>query len=57
MIKKEDIELLLDMWKKYYGNIDLSLIPDKSLNYWISHYKDIKALVLKEDNEVIGYIR
>lgn len=56
-ILSKDIEILNMMWDKWYGNIDLSLKPTKSIVDYITHNPSVKAKAITLDDEVIGYIR
>lgn len=56
-VRLNDIEILMEMWKRWYGNIDLSLIPSKSILDWISHTVKIKTSVITINGEVKGYLR
>lgn len=56
-VRVNDIEVLMEMWKRWYGNIDLSLIPSKSILDWISHTVKIKTSVITINGEVNGYLR
>lgn len=56
-VKLEDIDLLMEMWKKWHGNVDLALKPSKSILDWISHTATIKTSVIVINGEVQGYLR
>lgn len=56
-VRLNDIEVLMKMWKSWHGNIDLALVPRRSILDWISHTVKIKTSVITINGEVKGYLR
>ena len=56
-VSLNDIEILIDMWKSWYGNLDLALIPGNSILNWISHTVKVKTSVITINGAVKGYLR
>lgn len=56
-VRLNDIEILMKMWENWYGNVDLSVKPRKSIIDWISHTVKIKTSVIIINGEIKGYLR
>ncbi|MBN2502234.1 MAG: N-acetyltransferase [Anaerolineales bacterium] len=57
LVGLEDIEFLRAMWRDWFHDVDLSIVPGASILDWITHVEHIISTIVAQDGERIGYLR
>jgi len=53
----EDIPQLRDMWRDWFGQVDLAIVPGESILDWVSHAEGVHTASVWIDGELQGYLR
>lgn len=57
VLRTEDTEELVRMWWRWFGDVDLAVVPEATVSDWLSPYKPMHDHVLQRDGQVAGYAR
>ncbi len=57
MPRKEDVPFLQKIWKDNFSGAGLAIFPGKSILDWVSYTSTVKTLMVKIDDENVGYVR
>lgn len=56
-LRPEDAEELVGMWWRWFGDVDLAIVPEATVSDWLSPYKPMCDHVLIRDGRLAGYAR
>jgi len=57
VLRPEDTAELVRMWWRWFGDVDMAIVPEATVSDWLSPYKPICDSVLLRDGQLAGYAR
>lgn len=57
MVQPKDTETLMAMWRYWFHDVDLAIVPGASVLDWLTHAESIMSSVIVQDGEILGYLR
>jgi predicted N-acetyltransferase YhbS len=57
LVQPEDIDTLVRMWKFWFEDVDMALLPGSMLMDWVTHSAGIMSTVVTHKDELVGYLR
>lgn len=55
--RREDTVELVRMWWRWFGDVDMAVVPEATVSDWLSPFKPICDSVLLRDGQLAGYAR
>ncbi len=57
LVEPDDLEFLQAMWRDWFHDVDLAIVPGDSILDWITHVEHIIGTIVVQNGERIGYLR
>jgi putative acetyltransferase len=57
LVEPKDLAWLCALWRQWFEDVDLAIVPEASLFDWIPHSREVMAGVIEQRGEPIGYVR
>lgn len=57
VLRPDDTAELVEMWWRWFGDVDLAVVPAATVSDWLSPYKPMRDHVLIRDGRLAGYAR
>jgi putative acetyltransferase len=57
LVQPEDTEALVAMWKTWFEDVDLAVVPGRTVLDWAAHADKMMSYVVVNTGQLVGYVR